>query len=147
MAQITWPPLPSGASAFLYACYIPTTLTFTLVLKQVKSILSCAFLHVLSAFLEVSLPKASLKRPHPSIRYFLRSQYREAFPSSPPKSHLCYSSMPLLTIFFRAIITMLNYIFYWGGWVAQSVKCPIPAQVMISYLVGSSPTWGSLLSV
>ena len=33
-----------------------------------------------------------------------------------------------------------------GTWVAQSVKCPTSAQVMISQLVGSSPTSGSVLT-
>ena len=33
-----------------------------------------------------------------------------------------------------------------GTWVAQSVKCPASAQVMVSRFVGSSPTWGSVLS-
>ena len=35
---------------------------------------------------------------------------------------------------------------YWGAWVAQLVKRPISAQVMISQLMGSSPTLGSLFS-
>ena len=34
----------------------------------------------------------------------------------------------------------------WGAWVAQSVKRPTSAQVMISQLVGSSPTSGSVLT-
>ena len=33
-----------------------------------------------------------------------------------------------------------------GAWVAQSVKHPTLAQVMISWLVGSSPTSGSVLT-
>ena len=33
-----------------------------------------------------------------------------------------------------------------GAWVAQSVGCPTLAQVMISQLVGSSPTSGSVLT-
>ena len=33
-----------------------------------------------------------------------------------------------------------------GTWVAQSVKRPTSAQVMISQLVGSSPAWGSELT-
>ena len=33
-----------------------------------------------------------------------------------------------------------------GTWVAQWVKCPISAQVMISQLVSSSPTLGSVLT-
>ena len=33
-----------------------------------------------------------------------------------------------------------------GTWVAQSVKCPTSAQVMISLLVGSRPTLGSVLT-
>ena len=32
-----------------------------------------------------------------------------------------------------------------GTWVAQPVKCPTSAQVMISQFVSSSPTSGSLL--
>ena len=35
---------------------------------------------------------------------------------------------------------------YWGAWVAQSVKCPTSAQVMISRLVSSSPSSGSVLT-
>ena len=34
----------------------------------------------------------------------------------------------------------------WGAWVAQSVKRPTSAQVMISQFVGSSPTSGSVLT-
>ena len=34
----------------------------------------------------------------------------------------------------------------WGAWVAQSVKCPTSAQVMISWFVSSSPTLGSVLT-
>ena len=34
----------------------------------------------------------------------------------------------------------------WGTWVAQSVKRPTLAQVMISRFVSSSPTWGSVLT-
>ena len=30
-----------------------------------------------------------------------------------------------------------------GTWMAQSVECPTLAQVTISLLVSSSPTWGS----
>ena len=33
-----------------------------------------------------------------------------------------------------------------GTWVAQSVKCPTSAQVMLSHLVGSSPGPGSVLT-
>ena len=33
-----------------------------------------------------------------------------------------------------------------GAWVAQSVKHPISAQVMISRFTGSSPTLGSVLT-
>ena len=33
-----------------------------------------------------------------------------------------------------------------GAWVAQSVKCPTSAQDMISWLVGSSPVAGSVLT-
>ena len=33
----------------------------------------------------------------------------------------------------------------WGTWVAQSVKCPTSAQVMISWLGSSSPASGSVL--
>ena len=35
---------------------------------------------------------------------------------------------------------------YQGAWVAQSVKCPTLAQIMISSFMGSSPASGSLLS-
>ena len=34
----------------------------------------------------------------------------------------------------------------WGSWVAQSVKRPTSAQVMISRFVGSGPTSGSVLT-
>ena len=34
----------------------------------------------------------------------------------------------------------------WAAWVAQSMKCPTSAQVMISRFVGSSPTSGSVLT-
>ena len=34
----------------------------------------------------------------------------------------------------------------WGSWVAQLVKRPTSAQVMISWVVGSSPTSGSVLT-
>ena len=34
----------------------------------------------------------------------------------------------------------------WGTWVAQSVKCPTSAQVMISRSVSSSPGSGSVLT-
>ena len=33
-----------------------------------------------------------------------------------------------------------------GTWVAQSAKRPTLAQVMISWSVGSSPAWGSVLT-
>ena len=33
-----------------------------------------------------------------------------------------------------------------GAWVAQSVKRPTSAQVMISWFVSSSPVWGSVLT-
>ena len=36
---------------------------------------------------------------------------------------------------------------YRGAWVAQSVKRPTSAQVMISRFVGSSPALGSVLTV
>ena len=34
----------------------------------------------------------------------------------------------------------------WGAWVAQSVKCPTLAQVMVSPFMGSSPAPGSVLT-
>ena len=34
----------------------------------------------------------------------------------------------------------------WGVWVAQSVKCPTSAQVMISQFMCSSPMSGSVLT-
>ena len=34
----------------------------------------------------------------------------------------------------------------WGAWVAQSIKCPTSAQVMISQFVSSSPAPGSVLT-
>ena len=33
-----------------------------------------------------------------------------------------------------------------GAWLAQSVKCPTSAQVMISWFVGLSPASGSVLA-
>ena len=36
---------------------------------------------------------------------------------------------------------------FWGTWVAQEVKRPTSAQVMISRSVGSSPMSGSVLTV
>ena len=38
------------------------------------------------------------------------------------------------------------FISVWGAWVAQSVKRPTSAQVMISWFVGSSPVSGSVLT-
>ena len=35
---------------------------------------------------------------------------------------------------------------YWGSWVAQSVGRLTSAWVMISWFVGSSPAWGSVLT-
>ena len=35
---------------------------------------------------------------------------------------------------------------YWGAWVAQSVKRPTWAQLMISWLVSSGPASGSVLT-
>ena len=35
---------------------------------------------------------------------------------------------------------------FWGAWVAQSVKCPTLAQVMISWLVGSGHASGFVLT-
>ena len=40
----------------------------------------------------------------------------------------------------------LEMFLYWDAWVAQSVKHPTSAQVMISQFVGLSPAWGSLLT-
>ena len=34
----------------------------------------------------------------------------------------------------------------WGAWVAQSVKRPTSAQVVISQFMGSSPAWSSVLT-
>ena len=34
----------------------------------------------------------------------------------------------------------------WGGWVAQLVKDPTLAQVMISWFMSLSPAWGSVLT-
>ena len=39
-----------------------------------------------------------------------------------------------------------KYMISWGAWVAQSVKRPTSAQVMISWFVGSSPRSGSVLT-
>ena len=36
--------------------------------------------------------------------------------------------------------------FTWGAWVAQSVKLPTSAQVVISPFVSSSPVWSSVLT-
>ena len=41
---------------------------------------------------------------------------------------------------------ILKIIVSWGAWVAQSVKRPTSAQVMISRSVGSSPASGSVLT-
>ena len=38
------------------------------------------------------------------------------------------------------------FIYFWGTWVAQSIEAPTSAQVMISWLVGSSPMSGSVLT-
>ena len=47
-----------------------------------------------------------------------------------------------------AMSTVPSEIWYnWGTWVAQSVKCWISAQVMISQFMSSSPTSGSVLTV
>ena len=35
---------------------------------------------------------------------------------------------------------------WWGAWVAQSVKCPTSAWVMIAQFVSSSPASGSVLT-
>ena len=35
---------------------------------------------------------------------------------------------------------------FWGTWVAQSVRCPTLAQVMISWFMSSSPASGSVLT-
>ena len=40
----------------------------------------------------------------------------------------------------------LKYYLLWGAWVAQSVKRPTWAQVMILWFVGSSPVLGSVLT-
>ena len=40
----------------------------------------------------------------------------------------------------------LRIIYSWGSWVAQSVKCPTSAQVMISRFASSSPVSGSVLT-
>ena len=44
-------------------------------------------------------------------------------------------------------IFTLEMLLFWGAQVVQLVKCPTSAQVMISTLVGSSPAWGSVLTV
>ena len=44
-------------------------------------------------------------------------------------------------------LTSLKMVWFWGAWVAQSVKHPTSAQVMISQSVSSSPASGSVLSV
>ena len=36
---------------------------------------------------------------------------------------------------------------YWGAWVAQSVECPMLAQVMTSRFMGLNPTPGSVPTV
>ena len=43
-------------------------------------------------------------------------------------------------------IQLIKMLYTGGTWVAQSVKCLTSAQVMISRLVGSSPTSGSVLT-
>ena len=44
------------------------------------------------------------------------------------------------------IVSPIKVMFSWGAWVAQSVKRPTSAQVMISRSVSSSPALGSLLT-
>ena len=43
-----------------------------------------------------------------------------------------------------SIFSIKNY--SWGAWVAQLVKCPTSAQVMISWFVSLSPASGSVLT-
>ena len=43
-------------------------------------------------------------------------------------------------------MSKLKIKFHWGAWVAQSVKCPTSAQVMILWFVNSSPVLGSVLT-
>ena len=38
-------------------------------------------------------------------------------------------------------------LYCWGAWVAQLVERPTSVQVMISQFLGSSPAWGSMLTV
>ena len=40
----------------------------------------------------------------------------------------------------------LQTCFYWGAWVAQSVKCPTLTQVMILWSMSLSPMLGSVLT-
>ena len=41
---------------------------------------------------------------------------------------------------------MLQKVFFWGAWVAQSVKHLTSAQVIISQFVGLTPALGSVLT-
>ena len=41
---------------------------------------------------------------------------------------------------------ILNYVYGWGAWMAQSVKHPTSAQVRISRSGSSSPVLGSVLT-
>ena len=58
-------------------------------------------------------------------------------------------SLPLLCSRARALALSLSLSLknkHWGAWVAQLVKHPTLAQVMISQFVGSSPTSDSVLT-
>ena len=47
---------------------------------------------------------------------------------------------------FQSFLLQVEKRCFWGAWVAQSVKRPTSAQVMISRFVGSSPASGSVLT-
>ena len=48
---------------------------------------------------------------------------------------------------FSPKLSLRNEEVTWGTWVAQSVEYLTLAQVMISWFVGLSPTWGSVLTI
>ena len=55
------------------------------------------------------------------------------------------SASPLLVCTLSLSKINIKKIIIRGTWVAQSVKCPTSAQVMISHSVSSSPMSGSLI--
>ena len=56
--------------------------------------------------------------------------------------------VPNLVLFqlFQVAFGQFKFLVGWGAWVAQSVKLPTSAQVMLSWFVSSSPASGSVLT-